>query len=251
MTQDTERKYNGLRVVPLLAVVALSWAIPVAAAYLAEFTSQLLRLGITPDRLLPWLYLHHAWQLLLALVAIAVAKYFVPADYGLHLPRGKSYVGPALIFGVFCGLLMLAMGDWNLFLTHGKPDMGYPLTPANVAGWLFFEGVYVGPTEEIPFRALLVSYLAATMPGSILRIGRFSMNWAGVICAALFALAHAGSFFTGPWESALAQQIYAFLFGVGYAWLLEKSRSVLAPAIAHNVGDFLITAMESAWQAFG
>jgi hypothetical protein len=45
---------------------------------------------------------------------------------------------------------------------HGAhpTESGFPLTPHNIWGWIFFEGVYVGPTEEIPFRALLVTYYA-------------------------------------------------------------------------------------------
>jgi membrane protease YdiL (CAAX protease family) len=45
------------------------------------------------------------------------------------------------------------------------------------------------------------------------------------------------SFWSEPWPFALGQQIYAFLLGVIYAYCLEKSRSVLAPAIGHNVSD--------------
>jgi len=115
-------------------------------------------------------------------------------------------------------------------------------------GWLFFEGVYVGPTEEIPFRALLVTYLAATMPGR-LRIGRFEMNWAGVIVALIFALLHATNFNLRAWPMALGQQIYAFLLGVLYAYWLEKSQSIVAPIIGHNLSDGVEYAILLAWVA--
>jgi hypothetical protein len=39
---------------------------------------------------LPWLYVHHGFQLLFGLIAIAIVKQLVPADYGLHWPRGKT-----------------------------------------------------------------------------------------------------------------------------------------------------------------
>jgi membrane protease YdiL (CAAX protease family) len=32
-----------------------------------------------------------------------------------------------------------------------------------------------------------------------------------------------------------AQQLYAFAFGIVYAWLMERSRSLLAPMIAHGL----------------
>jgi membrane protease YdiL (CAAX protease family) len=74
------------------------------------------------------------------------------------------------------------------------------------------------------------------MPGK-LKLGRYSMNGAGVVVAAIFALAHFGSFFDHPWWMALAQQFYAFALGVLYAYWLEKSKSVLAPIVGHNVSD--------------
>jgi len=100
----------------------------------------------------------------------------------------------------------------------------------------------------VPFRALLVTYLAATMPGR-LHIGRFEMNWAGVIVALIFALLHATNFNLRGWPIALGQQIYAFMLGVLYAYWLEKSRSVVAPIVGHNVSDGVEYAIVFAWVA--
>ena len=63
------------------------------------------------------------------------------------------------------------------------------------------------------------------------------MNWAGVIVALLFALLHAPNFALRSWPIALGQQIYAFALGVLYAYWLEKSKSIVAPIIGHNVSD--------------
>lgn len=134
-------------------------------------------------------------------------------------------------------------------IAHSKPDPGFPLTTANVIGWLLFECAYVGPTEEVPFRALLVTYLAATMPGK-LRVGRFEMNTAGVVVALIFALLHAASFDLHQWPIALGQQIYAFLLGVLYAYWFEKSGSVVAPIIGHNVSDGVEYAILFCWVGF-
>jgi len=131
-------------------------------------------------------------------------------------------------------------------VAHTRPDLGSAITPGNIRGWLFFEGVYVGPTEEIPFRALMVTYLAATLPGKV-RVGRFEMNWAGVIVAVIFALLHAASFDSRHWPQALGKQIYACALGVLYAYWLEKSRSVVAPVVGHNVSDVVEYLILFAW----
>jgi hypothetical protein len=121
-------------------------------------------------------------------------------------------------------------------LAHTAPKLGYPLTTGNVLGWLGFQGIYVGPTEEILYRSLLVTYLATTMPGKV-RLRGYEMNAAGIVVAAIFAFAHFGSFFSDPWWAALGQMIYAFALGVFYAYWLEKSKSVLAPILGHNVSN--------------
>ena len=225
-----------LKVVPIVVVALLGYGVPYVAGYCAFFSSRIFHTASPYGPTLPWLYMQHAFQLLVALIVIAVLKYLVPADYGLHRPREKSYVLPAILWGVFFGVLMTAVDYAPQLIAHTRPNAGFPLTPSNVWGWLFFEGVYVGPTEEIPFRALLVTYLATTMPGK-LHIGRFNMNWAGVIVALVFALLHATNFSVRAWPEALGQQFYAFALGVLYAYWLEKSKSVVAPIIGHNVGD--------------
>jgi len=233
---ETEPRFR-LKIVPIVVTAALGYGVPYIGGYAAFYSSKIFHTPSPYGPTLPWLYVQHAGQFLLALIVIAVLKFWlVPADYGLHLPRGKSYIWPAILWGVFFGVLMTAVDYAPQLIAHSKPDPGFPLTPGNIWGWTFFEGVYVGPTEEIPFRALLVTYLAATMPGK-LHIGRFDMNWAGIIVAVIFALLHANNFDTRHWQEALGQQFYAFALGVLYAYWLEKSKSVVAPIIGHNLSD--------------
>jgi uncharacterized protein len=222
-----------LKVMPLVVVTLLA----LAPAYLgAAIASVLLH------RSIPW---SHNPQLLWLFL---VVKRWVRADYGLHWPRGRTEFAPALLWGTLFGIIMTLVDYAPQILSRTPPSLGYPLTMPNAAGWLFFEFVYVGPTEEIPFRALLVTYLAAAMPGK-LRIGRWQMNWAGVIVAIMFALLHATNFNLRAWPLALGQQIYAFLLGVLYAYWLEKSQSIVAPIIGHNVGDGVEYAIVFAWVA--
>lgn len=226
-----------LKVIPLLATAALGYFVPKFGAYLAEFVIRTAHLNITPGGNVGWLYAQHAGQLVVSLLAIFGLKtWLVPADYGLHWPKGKTYIWQAILWGTAFGLIMTVVDYFPKILSGRRPGIGFPLTRANILGWTLFEGVYVGPTEEIPFRALLVTYLATTMPGK-LRIGRFDMNWAGVFVAVIFGLLHATSFATENWPQALGQQIYAFALGILYAYWLEKSKSIVAPVIGHNVSD--------------
>jgi uncharacterized protein len=236
-----------LKLVPILVTAALGFAVPYIAGYAAFYSSKIFNTPSPNGPVLPWLYSQHAFQLLVALIVIAILKFrLVPADYGLHWPRGKSYIWAAILWGTFFGVLMTVVDYAPELFAHTKPDPGFPLTPGNVWGWTLFEGVYVGPTEEIPFRSLLVTYLAATMPGKF-HIGRFNMNWAGIIVALIFALLHANNFDTRHLPQALGQQIYAFALGVLYAYWLEKSKSVVAPIIGHNFSDVVEYLILFAW----
>jgi membrane protease YdiL (CAAX protease family) len=251
-SDDTEQQAESrfkLKVVPLLVAIAMGFSIPYLAAFAAALSAIFIHSPAPHGPTLPWLYSQHGFQLAIALIVIAVVRRFVPADYGLHAPREKTFIASAILWGAFFGVLMTAVDYAPQLLAHTKPVLGYPLTPQAATGWLFFEGVYVGPTEEIPFRALLVTYLAVTMPGK-LHIGRFNMNWAGIIVAVIFALLHATSFDTRAWPQALGQQIYAFALGVLYAYWLEKSKSIVAPIIGHNVSDFTEYTIVFAWVAF-
>ena len=230
---------TGMRVVKavlgLILVMFLGLVVPLAAGLLAVNALRMAGVDVRHDTLRV-LYVQHGLQLVLALLVILVLKRLVPTDYGLHPPRGRSYVGAALLWGAVFGLIMLLVDYAPQLLAHTKPSLGYPVMSASAGGWLVFEGIYVGPTEEIPFRSMLVPLFMALWPAR-LRLGRFEMHWAGVVVALLFALLHAANFSTRPWPIALGQQVYAFALGVLYAYWLEKSGSVLAPSIGHNASD--------------
>ena len=160
MGSQSEPRFR-LKPVPILVTAALGYGLPLVAALCAILCNKIFHTPAPDGPLLPWLYIHHGFQLLLALAVIAVMKFkLLPADYGLHWPRGDSYIWPAVLWGAFFGALMTVVDYAPQLMAHSKPDPGFPLTPGDIRGWLFFEGVYVGPTEEIPFRALLVTYLA-------------------------------------------------------------------------------------------
>jgi hypothetical protein len=230
----------------LAVTIAAGAGLPLLAGAAAPFAGRLFGLSIRPGFNLPYLYVQHGLGLALALALIGIARRVVPADYGLHWPRGKTYIPQAAAWGAAFAVIMTLVGFAPEILAGHAPLLDYKLTPANVSGWLFFEGIYVGPTEEIPFRALLVTFLAAAAPGRV-RLGRYEMNQAGVTVAIIFALTHVTSFWTTWWPLALGQQVYAFALGVLYAYWLEKSGSVVAPIVGHNVGDGLAYVIMYLW----
>jgi hypothetical protein len=186
----------------------------------------------------PWMlyYFGHTGMLTAALVLIYLMSGGHFQKFGLRLPVAKSYVAASFSWGIVFGVIMTIVDYLPDLLRHTAP--AFSLSARNVVGWLSFEGLFAGTAEEILFRGLLVSYLASKISGRV-RIGSFDLHIAGVIVALLFCLAHFGSFLDRPFWVALGQQTYAFVWAIFYAYWLEKSGSVLAPIIGHNVGNFI------------
>ena len=241
LTEAAEPPFR-LKFRPLLVTVLLGIAVTVGSSLVVVLLFRALRLPSLQKSLLTFLYVQHGVQLLFALIGIAILKrQFAPADYGLHWPHGKRYFLAAILWGLLLATAVNAGSSWLDVALHLKQTGGDVVyTHRNIWGWALFAWVYVGPTEEIPFRALLVTYLATAMPGK-LRFGRFSINGAGVVVALLFALAHLQTFWVENPVDALIHQGYAFMLGVLYAYWLEKSRSIIAPILAHNCSDGITT----------
>ena len=187
----------------------------------------------------PWIYVALAiiFQALLGLVAIAAMRRFLPqADAHLRLPeKGRSLAGTAVLLGIVMALTMLVADYWPQMLSRTAPT-DYPVNPIDSSGWLFAMGI-TGFAEEPIFRGFLVGGLAVLVPGRV-RIGKLDLPLSAYIVALMFGLAHWQSFTVNPFYMAAAQQVYAFAWGIAYVWLMQRSRSLVAPIIAHGVSDF-------------
>ncbi|EJL26013.1 CAAX amino terminal protease family [Caulobacter sp. AP07] len=192
------------------------------------------------------LFQHQVWifvalatllQIATGQASLLVMRRALPqADSHMRWPPGKTYVGLAVVFGVAMGLIMLVADYWPQLLSHAAPAGGYDISsPTGVVGWLSVM-LAAGLNEEPIFRGLLVGMLVVLVPGRV-RLGRLDLPVAAYIVALLFGLAHYDSFLRNPLHLAMAQQVYAFVWGLTYVWLMERSRSLLAPMIAHGLSD--------------
>ncbi|HXA86382.1 MAG TPA: CPBP family intramembrane glutamic endopeptidase [Candidatus Dormibacteraeota bacterium] len=236
-----------LRLWPILATIGLGLLVVLPSGYvfflLTQHTSK-------TETALP-VIANHAVMLLIAVALIAWFSRGNLSEYGLQWPKHRHYVPSALLWGAAFGLLMTVVDYFPQILRHIPPPDNLALTPRSIGGWFFFEWIFVGPTEEIPFRGLLQTFLMQRTSGRV-RFWKYEMHVAGVVLALLFALAHLTSFWTENFWIALGQQIYAFALGILYAYWREKSESLLAPIIGHNVGDgveyVLMFLMTWAWR---
>jgi membrane protease YdiL (CAAX protease family) len=221
-----------IRLWPVLATVGLGLLVVLPGGFVF-----LLLTERTSSTEMAWLLIaSHAVMLLIAVALIAWISGGNFAEYGLQWPKKRHYVPAALLWGTAFGLLMTVVDYFPQILGRIPPSGNFALTPQSIGAWILFEGIVVGPTEEIPFRGLLQTFLMQRTSGCV-RFWKYEMHIAGVVLALLFALAHIASFWTETLSMALGQQIYAFALGILYAYWREKSGSLLAPVLAHNVGD--------------
>jgi uncharacterized protein len=210
-----------IRLWPILATIGLILLVILPGGYLFYWLADHLQGAETA-----WLLVaNHTVMLLIALVLIAWFSRGNFSEYGLAWPKSRSYALSALLWGAAFGLLMTAIDYFPQILRHVPPPNHLALTPRSIGAWFFFEWIFVGPTEEVPFRGLLQTFLMPRISGRV-RFWKYDMHVAGVILALLFALAHLTSFWTENWWIAMGQQIYALALGILYAYWREKSGSV-------------------------
>jgi membrane protease YdiL (CAAX protease family) len=226
-----------LRVWPILLVVVICLSI-LAASFTAGWAILVHVDASLTKRFWPLLSIAELFELLFALVGISIARRYLPnADFGVRWPRGKTLVGKAVVWGIAFAAIML-LSDHGANLVHRWAPEAPDHSPIDVAGRFAFDLLLVGLCEETLFRGLLLGVLEARSPSRV-RFGTLSISTAGVTIALLFALAHAASFATEAWPVALGQQVYAFAVGVLYAWMRERSGSLLAPIVLHGISDFV------------
>lgn len=230
-----------------------------ATVGLVAITDPLLMIGREPARRIwhhgpadwaarPWIFVGLAiiFQSLVALAAIAATRRLLPRfDPHLRWPPGPSYVGRAVVIGAAMGIIMLVADYWPLALAGSAPT-DYPVDALNAAGWLWAMAI-TGLAEEPIFRGLLVGVLVLVLPKRV-RFGLIDLPAAAYLVSFMFAAAHWRSFLHDPLAMAVAQQSYAVIWGLTYVWLMERSRSLLAPIIAHGVGDAVEVGLAMLWR---
>jgi membrane protease YdiL (CAAX protease family) len=147
----------------------------------------------------------------------------------LFLSKGRLRLG--LIIGITSFLVFTVLGLSSTLAKGIRPDRVRGLLPA-----FLLIVLTDGFMEELLFRGLFLR-----------RLGRFvGDNWANVVTAMVFTFMHLGVSFTASLPTFL---MTVFLLGLLWGWIMQRTGSVLAPALFHAGIDMLIIA--DAFAAFG
>lgn len=85
-------------------------------------------------------------------------------------------------------LVYMAVTSAIAYLSDQIIQYDYPLTLANILGAIGFQLFLTGPSEEILFRALLISVITRVIPSTKgTRAKRLHISWATIISAVFFS----------------------------------------------------------------
>lgn len=222
-----------------LEAIAIALVVGLGILFFAMVSIEFVKLVVKlPERpQMPWIRdaYYDAAYVALGLAVFARLRRRHHADLGLDAPVDEAFAMTALRWGILFGIVTAAVDYFPQLLTFTRPaDNPYPLTWFNVGGWILLEGVVGAFVEELLFRGILMTYLSRSMPGRIVVRG-VSLSGAGVVAAVFYAV-YSAQILSKP-MTAPFQLVYAFVFGLAYAHWYERSRSLVAPVIAHAAAN--------------
>lgn len=192
---------------------------------------------LDPQNLFAFITVHHIVQGIIALVIIIGFKKLYKINFGFKLGKvkeGLNYVG---IFTIIMFIYVLT--SYLIFYNLGMiQELDFSLNSNNVLGTLGFQILLSGPSEEILFRAFPISILLLIFKKSI--ILKWGITLETIIAAFLFSIAHI-QWSLSPFVLNMDyyQLVYAFILGVVYGKVFQKSDSILYPILMHSISNFL------------
>jgi membrane protease YdiL (CAAX protease family) len=147
-------------------------------------------------------------------------------EAGFTLRQDKGSLLPSI-------LVILALASWTTFIGIRSPQGSFDLAV------LIYLAIMPGVNEELVYRGYLLGLLNKLMPSRVNIFGAW-MGWGALATSLLFGLLHGFQF--QP-DFSLQLDVIAiensFISGLIFAWLRERTGSLVRPVIAHGLEDFL------------
>jgi CAAX protease family protein len=195
-----------------------------------RLTNHMPQLQILPNHLwggfLLWGWSGKIYSIVLVLIVLGLSGRVVARyDTGLTFRQSPGSVAPSLMLLFLIGV---AMSTWGSMFPKGEFDPGL----------LLYMAILPGLNEELVYRGILPACLEKPF-GKTWRVASANLGWSSVIPTLLFALLHGLWFDSGfTLHLDLFPIRNALISGLIFAWLRERTGSLLMPVLAHGVWDF-------------
>ncbi|HHW29850.1 MAG TPA: CPBP family intramembrane metalloprotease [Syntrophomonadaceae bacterium] len=193
---------------------------------------------IDPYNIFAGISIHHAIQMIIAIIAIIMLSKLLKIDFYFKLgdiSKGMKYL--ALFTAVFA---IISVAVHILMLVNDQlPIYDFPLDRKNILGTLGFQLFLSGPSEEIIYRALTITMLVYAFGKSIPIKGNITLEV--ILASLLFSFAHINwSFNPFVFEVNFFPILYAFVLGSIQGIVFQKSKSILYPILMHSFSNVLM-----------
>jgi membrane protease YdiL (CAAX protease family) len=224
----------ALKLVTLLLLVFILLISPKIGGLIADlFNVQ----SIDPDGAFMWISIHHIVQALIIMILMVFFVRFSKVQF--HLGFGNRALGMdylkkfMIIFSVYTAIafvITVVSGSFSPF--------AYPFNGRNIVGYLGFQLLLSGPSEELIFRAFSITLFAFLITDK--RINKH-ISYAVLFSSFIFGIAHIDfSFNPFSVSYSIFQVGYAMVLGYFYGDCYEKSKSVVYPMIMHSFTNVLM-----------
>lgn len=182
--------------------------------------------------------IHHAVQLLIAMIIILVLSKLLNLDFYFQIGDKKKGIKSLSIFTAAFAVISVAQHAF-MAVNNRLPVYAFPLDERNIIGTLGFQLLLSGPAEEVVFRALPIILLTYSFGNSIKIKGNFTLEV--ILASVLFAFAHINwSLIPLTFKANHFQIIYAFVLGTIQGIVYQRSRSILYPVLMHSFSNVLM-----------
>ncbi len=215
----------------LLFAAAIALAIPWLASVVVPLAAPLLPM-LDPERYWVLQTVHQIGALALTLMTIRLVSRRRWADWGLNLRHAGLGISMAVGFAIVVSVPIY-------FLMDAAPPPTTPITPWAIVAVLTTHLLVIGTTQEVLYRGFVMGFLENRWP-TVYRLGGMEIPVRGLIAAVIFMLSHVKPLPPFVWPMQL---MFALIYGVVYAFMYHRTRSLLGPALAHGYSNTAYVAM--------
>lgn len=228
------------------ALAALAKTINTFSFFVARAVYALVR-QLDPDNAFLVLTIHHIVQAVIALALIgAYARWrsLRLADFGFRVEGLRASLRPLLVFTGIWTILQAVLTYVYIYVQEKPYYLTFRFGLINAVGYFLFEVLLSGTSEEILFRALILTMLLRFFAG---RTPSAAMGEAlAIFLSTLIFMFDHIVFGWNPLRIVYinpAQQATCLIFGLLYGILFIRYKTVYSAMLAHNVLNGAITAL--------
>jgi membrane protease YdiL (CAAX protease family) len=183
-----------------------------------------------------WIFadLVHIPQFLLPFIIILYITKGRPSQYGFNLKeKPPEFTHKRMLIIGLCTGLLISIKHVTQIASSFPLDVPQPVTTTNIFGYMTFQWIIVGLSEETMFRGLIQTYLMENLEGEIKMAGH-EFHIGTVIGAIFWGGFHIINVLNMPLSAALFTVVITTPIGLLMGYAYQITGSLLTTILVHN-----------------